>query len=233
MRCGRGGAASAGIRRRPTLALLLELDTQGGQFLLDGPRRALPLFEPLALGGGELLLGRGLGGARFRLGEARGELLLALGDPRRLALELGHTGLQLLLSSLERLRALERGALPRDERLGCPSSPSLCFEGLDFPSRRSSFASSRSRSATASARSRSDCFSCSSSSSGFARPLRCFLRQLPREPKQCLAVQVDPGVVGRPFAAGAASTSRTRLPSGRSSDHETYLAGRRRSWRAR
>ena len=123
--------ASTASRARLERGLLgLELDPAGGELLLDPARLLLALLEPRAFGGCELPLRLRLAAFRLRARERRLELPLPLGEPRRVGLELGLAGLQLLLAGLEGLRPLECCPLAGDERISAGGGFVLLLGGL-------------------------------------------------------------------------------------------------------
>jgi hypothetical protein len=95
----------------------LELDPPGSELLLDPPRLLLPFVEARALGGRKLPFRLRGAALRVRAGERSLELLLALGELRRLGFELCVPRLQLPLARVEGLPPLERSTLACDERV--------------------------------------------------------------------------------------------------------------------
>src|SRR5581483_4673883 len=109
-----GDLARARFERR---LLALELDPPRRELLLDPPCLLGPRLELSPLGVGELALGRRRLQLRAGAVELDLEAALALGERGGLGLDCGGTGQQLLLARVERLRALERGALAGDDRI--------------------------------------------------------------------------------------------------------------------
>src|SRR5262249_14694053 len=184
------------------IALPLELDTVCGELLLDESRLLGTLLELCPLGACELPLGLQLAGSRLGEGESGGELALPLLDPLRLGLEAGGAVLELALARLERLRAFERRTFPGDERLrgdgGGKDARLLFLLGATGTLELLELALAG-----------ADCLGPLAErllerlELGDGVPLLGVapLGELPCEPEDSLAVEVDPGLVGRPRAA--------------------------------